>query len=171
MFFGHLYYFYSPCSTSVICRYPPRSLFLSPSRAVKYWWRVNNISSLFQRNDAAQPPSLSWLFFSLFFPHSCVFVMPPCFIYDGSWAFFFLFFCCFFLFASLLSPFISLTFFCFFRLTVNVCHSFFIDGFTWEHTYTHIPSFFFKFAYFQLSIFDSVQRKSLWCLHFVKHVK
>ena len=98
MFFGHLYYFYSPCSTSVICRYPPRSLFLSPSRAVKYWWRVNNISSLFQRNDAAQPPSLSWLFFSLFFPHSCVFVMPPCFIYDGSWAFFFLFFCCCFFF-------------------------------------------------------------------------
>lgn len=61
----------------------------SSIRAVKYWCRVNDISSLFQRNDAAQPLSLSSQFFSLFFLHSSVFVIPTCFIYDGSWAHFF----------------------------------------------------------------------------------
>lgn len=141
---------------------PPRSLFLSPSKAVKYWWRVNDISSMFQRNDAAQPPSLSWLFFSLFFPHSCVFVMPPCFIYDGSWAFFFLSF--FFLHCSSLPLFLWGSFVSLDWQWICVILSFLMD----LHENTH-SFFFFKSAYFQLSISDSSQRKSLWCLHFVKN--
>lgn len=37
------------------------------------------------RNYTAKPLSLPLLFFSLFSP-SCIFTLPPCFIYDGCWA-------------------------------------------------------------------------------------
>lgn len=73
--------FWARLCISVSCT-PPCSSFWT----VKYWWRVNDISGVLQRNDSAQPPGLSWLFFSLFSPHTHVSVMPPCFIYDRLWA-------------------------------------------------------------------------------------
>lgn len=55
---------------------------------VKYWWRVNDISRLFQPSLPVSPGC-----FSHYFPHhSCVSVMPPCFIYDRLWAWFSFFF-------------------------------------------------------------------------------
>lgn len=70
---------------------------------VKYWWRVNDISRLFQPSLPVSPGC-----FSHYFPHhSCVSVMPPCFIYDRLWAWFFFWHLTFLFLSSFLFPCLS----------------------------------------------------------------